>query len=187
MCAANTDTNYLSLQMKYNREDTTTEANKSNQESRWHRPNIYLTIVGIYLLVSLAIMLTIYGHVLISFMFFTHPTCSGPMSCTLLPYFALFVGALILTALSYLSISGSIVLFRRRKHGIRTPLVALILTTFILPINLLLLDEELYRTSISSVAADDVRQAIIGFSSLASAVVMYPLLIIGRKRVQLQQ
>lgn len=109
-------------------EGTTTGSSESIK--RWHRPNLYVTIVGIYLLVLTTFMGLPIGYLgYLTYQQEFHPEpCLGPGICW--PMFIVFpLVILFLAPLLFFSIRGARRILKLRYKGFRDALVSLIYCT----------------------------------------------------------
>src|SRR5579863_4106129 len=83
------------------------------RESRWHRPNLYATIVGIYLLVFTGVALSIVGNFILFGGFGALPL--------IIPLFML------VPVVAILSIIGAIGLLRRKQYSFSISYIGLTL------------------------------------------------------------
>ncbi len=145
-----------------------------SMESRWDRPTLYVTIVSVYLLVSLGM---VFSAVTLSYANWAASDTSRGLA--ILTPIMLFGGLIIL---GIPSIIGSVGLLRKRKYGVYFSLAALILMTIGLPLSVSVLHNILTNFPLNP--GYEATYYAIFFSALVSAFAMYPLLILGWKRVQ---
>jgi hypothetical protein len=155
----------------------TTET-KPNQESSWHRPNLYITIVALYLSISLAIVLA--AGWLSWYPWYTAKTDPDAPGAWAVGFAAIGI-PIVYGFVSMPSIAASILLLRKQKSGIYISVIALALTALALPITIGLLDREM---SDRSHPISPMLFYFLFYSAIASAVVMYPLLIFGWKKIE---
>jgi magnesium-transporting ATPase (P-type) len=159
----------------------TVESKEPNQESRWKRPTVYVTVVAIYLIVAVAIILSSVVYAWYDY--------SKPHKGDLQPGSAALGGAIlgvifdISLIVSFLSIIGSIALFYREKIGLWISLAALILMIFILPLLAgfsleTFMEDNGYNLRSNSTIF--LMYAVL-LMSFVSVVAMFPLLVKGRK------
>jgi hypothetical protein len=152
--------------------------------SRWQKPQVYVTIVTAYLLVSIGLLI-IFEIIARAIPMEQHQVGFGTLVYALLaPIFLIWKIATI-----SVSIAGGIALFYRRKFGFDIAMAALVLMTITLPFAV---------TSFYSLVADDVIVnygrdplnmvirdyifPILSYSILAVSITMFPFMILGWKR-----
>jgi hypothetical protein len=154
---------------------------ETRKESRWNRPNLYLTIVSTYLLCSLAIVLSLSLYYYYNWIeSLKHADVDAP-GWAMVPVFAIgFLFILVIVALP--TIIGPVLLFRKQKSGVYVSLVALVLMTFSLPLSIGLFHMITTNASTTYMPVEYV----LFYSAMASAIVMYPLLLVKRNKVKWQ-
>ena len=146
------------------------------QDPRWFRPYLFVRIVGLYLLVSKAIVILL--AIDIYQIWYTMPVEYTkeeflvyliPMICVLLVW-------------SILSIIGSVKLFLLHKEGFWISLVAVLLTLIVFPSSF-----TLYLNFTNNFSASLINTQVnyaISSLTIAADITMIPLLLISRKRVK---
>ena len=153
------------------------ESGRSMQDPSWFRPNLFIKIVGVYLLVSKAIVILLaidiyqnWGTIL------PGDVTAGLVGVYLVP--------VIVTLLvwSILSIIGSVKLFLLQKSGFWISLAAIFMTLVVFPSIF-----TLYLNFANNFSASLINtQANYAISSLtiAADITMIPLLLVSRTRVK---
>jgi len=147
------------------------------QDPRWLRPNLFIKIVGLYLLVSKAIVVLLAIDIYQTWSTVL-PTLDAKMA--LGAYLIPMIG--ILLVWSILSILGSVKLFLLHKEGFWISLAAIFLTLIVFPSSF-----TLYLNLANNFSPELINtQANYAISSLAMAadITMIPLLLVSRKRIR---
>ena len=147
------------------------------QDPRWFRPYLFIRIVGLYLLVSKAIVILL----AIDIYQIWHTTM--PVGYTK-EEFAVYLIPMICVLLvwSILSIIGSVKLFLLHKEGFWISLVAVLLTLIVFPSSF-----TLYLNFTNNFSASLINTQVnyaISSLTIAADITMIPLLLISRKRVR---
>jgi len=151
--------------------------NSSQFDSRWHRPNLYITIPSIYLLVLAGISALTAATIIEGFgmhlVYFSNYN-SGYAMLT----FSFFP---ILVCIP--SIIGAVKLFQRKKIGFYFSIAAFLLIITVLPYWIIFLDLVINDLANTSDGVDIQRMYLIIGSTMISGVVMWILLAKGNKQV----
>jgi hypothetical protein len=156
----------------------TTESGKSNSGSRWHRPNLYVTIVSLYLLVSVAIVILL---AIESLDIWGKSLPVGDSKVGLAGIFLIPAGGILLIW-SIISIIGSVKLFQLHWSGFWISLAAVLSSLVILPSSVILFENVMYDASAALINTPII--SVINSLTIIVPVTMIPLLLIGRKRIQ---
>jgi len=169
------------------------EPQHGKKESRWHKPNLFATIVSIYLLLLAAITSSMLGyfaysndivpailtvHVLAVFAYMQHLVITP----VILVWVTFFIsGGSIAWAVP--SVIGAVLLLRRKKIGVFISLAVLIILLFgSSMLTSIFLAQNPF--AVPSIFVGPALGVLIGTLLIASAAIMCVLLIIGWKRVQ---
>ena len=144
---------------------------------RWIKPNLFIKIVGAYLLISKAIVVLLAIEI---YQMWQTTISSGIIRPSLdWTYLVLILGILLIW--STLSIVGSVKLFLLQKSGFLISFAAVIMTLIVFPSSF-----TLYLNFANNFSPDLINtQTNYAISSLTIAcdVTMIPLLLVSRKRV----
>lgn len=153
------------------------EPPKANMEaSRWRRPRLYLTVVAIILLVSLITAIIIFADYTYRYYKVLENTRQNASLSALIPFLIwIWIGV----TTSTVSIIGAAWLLMGKKKGIYLSLAALVLMTVLLPFLV-----SLYYASLVYYEGWIFEYAFSFYLSIAVMAAMFPLLILGWKRVQ---
>jgi len=169
------------------------EPRHNQKESRWHKPNSYITIVSIYLL-----FLAVITSSMLAYFSYTNGVVPAIMTSNIIAVFAymqhLVITPVILVWITFFiaggsiiwavpSVIGAILLLHRKKLGVFISLAALI---FLLFGSSMLTSIFLAQNpfAVPSIFVGSALGVLIGTLLIASAAIMCVFLIIGWKRVQ---
>ena len=149
----------------------------NTKDPRWFRPYLFIKIVGLYLLISKAIVVLLAIDI-----YQTWSTALATLDAKmgLGVYLIPMIGVLLVW--SILSILGSIKLFLLRKEGFWISLAAIFLTLIVFPSSF-----TLYLNLANNFSPELINtQTNYAISSLAMAadITMMPLLLVSRKRIR---
>ena len=154
------------------------ESGRTKQDPRWFRPYLFIRIVGLYLLVSKAIVILLaidiyktWGTTLPDV-----ATRAGLVGFYLIP----MIGILIIW--SILSIIGSVKLFLLQKGGFWISLAAIFMTLIVFPSAFTLYLN--FANNFSSALVNTQTNYAISSLTIAADITMIPLLLIARTRVK---
>lgn len=150
------------------------ESESPIKESRWHRPNLYVTILAVFQLFSGTIM------VVISLYVFTLATYDLPYTVDSKEALLLFgLPAIILASIGSIPIISSVLLFRKRRSGLRLSAISLVLSLFIFPSSIF------FKSGVMSnslFAGDSTTPIVLSTIGLVSVIAMFPILLKARKQ-----
>ncbi len=147
------------------------------QDPRWFRPYLFVKIVGVYLLVSKAIV------ILLAIDIYQIWSTSLPVeSKTEIVGVYLFPMIGILAIWSVLSIIGSIKLFLLHKSGFVISFAAIVLTLIVFPSSFALYLN--FANNFSASLVNTQANYAISSMTIAADITMIPLLLISRTRVK---
>jgi len=153
------------------------ESGRTRQDPRWFRPYLFIKIVGMYLLVSKAIVVLLAIDIYQTWGTTLQVVESkAGLGDYLIPMIA------ILLVWSILSVLGSVKLFLLRKEGFWISISAIFMTVFVFPSAF-----TLYLNFANNFSQDLINtQTNYAISSLtiAADITMIPLLLISRTRVK---
>jgi len=154
------------------------ESRRPKQDPLWFRPYLFIRIVGLYLLVSKAIVILLaidiyqtWGTTLPDV-----ATKAGLVGVYLIP----MSGILIIWSL--LSIIGSVKLFLLHKEGFWISLAAVFMTLIVFPSSFTLYVN--FANNFSSALVNTQANYAISSLTIAADITMIPLLLISRTRVK---
>ncbi len=149
---------------------------EARKESRWSRPNLYATIVGIYLLALTSLMvysIGYFGYLAYDQRINPENYC-GMRGCS--PNFLIFIAAtVILTIPTIISARGARRLLKLRYNGFRDALISLIFCTIALVF--------LSRGGLAVWSLSDPLIIPLIVSVILTSI-MYAFLMVGRKTTQ---
>jgi hypothetical protein len=154
------------------------ESGRPMQDPAWFRPYLFIRIVGLYLLVSKAIVILLAIDIYQTWGT-TLPvvdTKAGLVGAYLIP----MIG--ILLVWSALSIIGSVKLFLLHKDGFWISLAAIFLTLMVFPSAFTLYLN--FANNFSAALINTQTNYAISSLTIAADITMIPLLLISRKRVK---
>jgi len=147
------------------------------REPRWIRPNLFVKIVGIYLLISKFIVVLLIIDI---YQMWQTAVPFGSIKPGLdWAYIAPILG--ILLVWSTLSIVGSVKLFLLQKSGFLISFVAVLLTLIVFPSSFTLYLN--FANNFSPVLINTQTNYAISSLTIACDITMIPLLLVSRKRV----
>lgn len=153
------------------------KADNQKHEPRWIRPNLFIKIVGIYLLISKAIVVLLAIEIYQMWQT-TEPLGnfnSGLDLAYIIPVFS------ILLVWSILSIVGSVKLFLLQKSGFLISFAAVLLTLIVFPSSFTLYLN--FANNFTPVLINTQTNYAISSLTIACDITMIPLLLVSRKRV----
>jgi len=153
------------------------ESRRPMQDPRWLRPYLFIRIVGLYLLVSKAIV------ILLAIDIYQIWSTTLPVGVTKLEsgtYLIPMIGILLVWSL--LSIIGSIKLFLLHKSGVWISFAAVLLTLIVFPSSFALYLN--FANNFSAALVNTETNYAISSLTIAADITMIPLLLISRKRVK---
>ena len=153
------------------------ESERQNCQPRWIKPNLFIKIVGLYLLISKAIVVLL----LIEIYQIWQTTSSfeymkGSLNGV---YLVPMLGVLLVW--STLSVVGSVKLFLLQKSGFFISLAAVFLTLIVFPSSYTLYLN--FTNNFSSELINTQTNYAISSLTIACDITMIPLLLVSRKRV----
>ena len=148
------------------------------QDPRWLRPNLFIKIVGLYLLVSKAIV------VLLAIKIWQIWVTLIPSDDVRAGLFGVYLVTMVCIMLiwSALSILGSAKLFLLHKDGFWFSIAAVLMTLFVFPSAFTMYLN--FENNFSSDLINTQTNYAISSLTIAADVTMIPLLLISRTRVQ---
>jgi hypothetical protein len=153
------------------------KSGQTRQDPHWFRPYLFIKIVGMYLLVSKAIV------VLLAIDIYQIWNRSLPLLETKGELEAYLIPMIIvLLVWSILSILGSVKLFLLHKEGFWISLIAISLTLIVFPSSFTLYLN--FANNFSSTLVNTQTNYAISSLTIAADITMIPLLLISRKRVK---
>lgn len=147
------------------------------QDPKWLKPNLFIKIVGLYLLVSKAIVVLLAIEI-----YQIWSTQSSPVQNRAGLEVYLIPMIFVLLVWSILSVLGSIKLFQSRKIGFWISLGAVLLTLLVFPSSF-----TLYLNIVNNFSSDLINtntNYAISAMTIAADITMMPLLIVSRKRIK---
>ena len=147
------------------------------QDPGWFRPYLFIKIVGVYLLVSKAIVVLLAIDI---YQMWSTKSPIGDANAGLGVYFVPMLG--VLSVWSILSILGSVKLFLLHKTGFWISLAAIFLTIIVFP-SAFTLYLNFANNSSPSLINTQTNYAISSLT-IAGDITMIPLLLISRTRVK---
>ncbi len=153
------------------------KSGRTIQDPRWFRPYLFVRIVGLYLLVSKAIVVLLAIEIY-QIWTTTLPVVDtkGELGVYLIPMIA------ILLVWSVLSILGSVKLFLLQKGGFWISLAAILLTLLVFPSSFAMYLN--FANNFSPALINTQTNYAISSLTIAADITMIPLLLISRTRVK---
>ncbi|MBI3639581.1 MAG: hypothetical protein HY223_04610 [Thaumarchaeota archaeon] len=154
------------------------ESGCHKQDPKWFRPYLFIRIVGVYLLVSKAIV------ILLAIDIYQMWGTTLPVVDTKVEFTGVYLVPMIgiLLVWSLLSIIGSVKLFLLHKGGFWISLAAIFLTLIVFPSAFTLYLN--FANNFSAALITTQTNYAISSLTIAADITMIPLLLISRKRVR---
>ena len=154
------------------------ESGHTVQDPRWLRPYLFIRIVGLYLLVSKAIVILL--AIEVYQIWSTSLPVGGPRAESFGAYLIPMI--CILLAWSVLSVIGSVKLFLLHKSGVWISFAAVLLTLIVFPSSFALYLN--FANNFSATLINTQTNYAISSLTIAADITMIPLLLISNKRVK---